>query len=479
MIKKEDFLLAPTKLLYKKPFTRGANDEYIRIYNQDVMDDTSLIAEIPSYTGRTISQAQYLLELDPNAHAIMFNDDLPRLSSNPNASWDEANPYRASFSLQSQILSQHSEYVNTKGMKFTLINTVPSKEIHKTFIEIKDEWVTRNMDVYKARLYEEQKSVGDAALLFYYNSKNKMKVRLLSYRDGYQLIPQYDENGEMILFSVYYKSGGKNIIDTYDETYFYRYISDGKEYLLDEKSLHGFDNIPVVYKRGEVAWEKGQVLIDIYELLYNIYMIVEKKVGFPMLYIIGKPSLERRSDTAVMLKDESSADLKSDAKFLNPAEPQGFQNLLTDLFKKIQICTSSVLLAADEIKINADVSGIALKLMRSSVYERAQRDIRDYDEVADAMIALFKEGVSKELGVFAKWNLCKVRAGYELWMPQSDNDVANRLITQKQSGVISAQTATELSPDAQPDEVSRLAEELRISKESIVENPTDENIQTI
>lgn len=466
MINKE-LLLDPAKLLFKKPFVRGVNDEYIRIYNQDTFDDDALVAQIPSFTGRTISQAQYLLELDPNSHAIMFNTDLPRLSSNPQATWDEANPYRASFSLQAEILAQQVEYVNTKGMKFTMLNTFPTDEIHNTFIDIKDEWVSRNMDINKARLFEEQKTVGDAAMLFYYNAKKQCSSRILSYRGGYQLIPLYDENEDMIAFSVYYKSNKIEKLDTYDEKYIYKFeLTEGENkessWNILSRTSHGFDSIPIVYKRGEVAWERGQVLIDIYELLYNIYMIVEKKVGFPLLYIIGKPTLEKRSDTAVMLKDASSADMKSDAKFLNPQEPAGFQNLLTDLFKKIQICTSSILLAADEIKITADISGIALKMLRSASYQKAQKDIREYDDAADTMIRLFKDGVSKELGVYTSWNLCKVRAEYELYEPQSETEFVNRLITQKQSGIISGETATNLSPDAQPDEKHRIERELKV-----------------
>ena len=475
---KQDYFKDPAKLLLKKPFTRGANEEYIRIYRQDVFDSDSLVAEVPAFTGKTISQAQYLMEIDPNSHAIMYNDDLPRLSSNPNASWDEANPYRASFSFQAQVLSQHNQYVNTKGMKFTLLNPKPEDSIHETFVEIKDEWITRNMDVQKERLYVEQKTVGDAAMLFYFDRKNKCRTRILSYKDGYQLIPQYDENGDMILFSVYYKSDGKYKLDVYDEKRRYRLEQTEKsDWTIVESKNHGFEDIPVVYKRGEVAWEKGQVLIDIFELLYNIYMIVEKKVGFPLLYIIGKATLEKRSDTAVMLKDSSTADIKSDAKFLNPDEPQGFQKLLEDLFRKIQICTSSVLLSADEIKITADISGVALKLLRSSIYERAQADVRDYDEVADRMFSLFKDGVSKELERYAQWNLCRVRAEYDVWMPQSETEYVNRLVVQKQSGIISGETATELSPDSQPDEKSRLSEELIKLQEQMVSVENTEPIE--
>ena len=252
MVTKEAYLKDPAQLLKKKPFTRGANEDLIRIYRQDTYDEDSLLAELPVFTGKIISQSQYLLELDPHSHAIMFNDDLPRLSGNPNARWDEANPYRASFAFQSQILSQHSQYVNTNGMKFVLLNQNPSKEIHNTFVEIKDEWITRNMDIYKTKLYEEQKSVGDAALLFYFNSKSECKTRLLSYRNGYQLIPQYDDNGELILFSIYYKSDGKRKIDCYDEKFIYKFVEDSNDgkstMILESKNAHGFSQIPVVYK---------------------------------------------------------------------------------------------------------------------------------------------------------------------------------------------------------------------------------------
>lgn len=469
MVTKEEYLKDPAKLLKKKPFTRGANEDLIRIYRQDTYDEDSLLAELPVFTGKIISQSQYLLELDPHSHAIMFNDDLPRLSGNPNARWDEANPYRASFAFQAQILSQHSQYVNTNGMKFVLLNQNPSKDIHNTFVEIKDEWITRNMDIYKTKLYEEQKSVGDAALLFYFNSKRECKTRLLSYRAGYQLIPQYDDNGELILFSIYYKSDGKRKIDCYDEKFIYKFVEDSNDgkstMILESKNAHGFSQIPVVYKRGEVAWEKGQVLIDIFELLYNIYMIIEKKVGFPMLYIIGKANIEKKSDTAVMLKDSSSSDIKSDAKFLNPDEPKGFQELINDLFKKIQICTSSVLLAPDDIKITADISGIAMKMLRGAIYERASRDVQEYDEVADRMFSIFKEGVSMELKKYVAWNRCRVRASFEVWMPQSETEYVNRLVVQKTSGIISGETATELSPDSQPDENARINREAQKTNE--------------
>lgn len=470
---KMTYLNSPDKLLYKKPFTRGVSEELITNYRYDTFGDNPTFANIPDFTGKVISQTQYLLELDPNSHAIMFNDDLPRLSHDPNATWDTANPYRAAFSFQAQILSQHNQYVNTKGMKFILLNTKPSNAVRKSFVQMKDEWVSRNMDVYKQELYLAQKSMGDAALLFYFDRKQRSRARLLTYKDGYQLIPQYDENGDMVLFSVYYRSEKKYRLDVYDDEKVYRYIqsedSKGNKagWELIDSGAHGYSEIPVVYKRGNVAWEDGQVLIDIFELMYNIYMIIEKKVGFPILYIIGKAGLVKKNDTAAMLQDASVDNGKSDAKFLNPDEPQGFQNLLKDLFQKIQICTSSVLIAPDDIKITADVSGIAMKLMRSSIYERAQRDIRDYDMVADKMFALFKEGVSRELGVYAQWNLCNVRAEYDIWNPQSETELANRLVAQKQAGILSAETATELSPDSQPDEKSRIDEEMRIAEEKL------------
>lgn len=471
----EKYIKNPTLLLKKKPFTRGVSDDYIQIFLSEEMDDGSLLASVPSYKGKPISQAQYLRELDPNAHTIMYNEDLPKLSSNPNATWSQANFYRAAFPFQRNILLQHSQYVNALAMKLTLLNNKPSDIIKETFTKIKEEWVSRNMDIYKSEIYEAQKSTGDAALLFRFNKNNKLKVRVLSYDKGYTLCPIYNEDEELEVFSFYYSSNGKERIDTYDDEKLYRFIEDKDAengFRLIDEVKHGFEQIPVVYKKGHVAWEEGQNLIEIYELLYNIYMIIEKKVGFPLLYIIGNAKLDKRSDTAVMLKDSSTGEGSKDAKFLNPAEPAGFENLLKDLFKKIQIATSSILVTADEINISSDISGVALKILRSSVYEKALQDVRDYDEVADKMIELFQEGVSKELGVYTDWNLCKVRAEFQVYNPQSETELVNRLVVQKQSGIISSETATYHSPDALPDERDRL------KSEEVVTEEIDKNIKT-
>ena len=104
----------------------------------------------------------------------------------------------------------------------------------------------------------------------------------------------------------------------------------------------------------------------------------------------------------------------------------------------------------------------------------AQRDIQDYDEIADKMFELFKDGVSKELGCFAEWNRCKIRASFQIWSPQSETEFINRLVVQKQSGIISGETATDLSPDAQPDEISRIKRETT-QEETNIEDEKLEN----
>ena len=80
------------------------------------------------------------------------------------------------------------------------------------------------MDVKKEELYLAQKSMGDAAMLFYFDRKKRSRARILTYKDGYQLIPQYDENGDMFLFSVYYRSNKKYRLDVYDEEFIYSYV---------------------------------------------------------------------------------------------------------------------------------------------------------------------------------------------------------------------------------------------------------------
>ena len=110
-------------------------------------------------------------------------------------------------------------------MDFVLCEPEISETTSALFSKMKQEWFLRNMEMYKTEAVSRQKSTGDVCLLFYM-SEGKLKLRVYSYRDGYTIIPNYNEFGEQIATSIYYDVDGIQIIDTYDNKSFYRHVNE-------------------------------------------------------------------------------------------------------------------------------------------------------------------------------------------------------------------------------------------------------------
>ena len=192
-----------------------------------------------------------------------------------------------------------------------------------------------------------QMTQGDAGLLYYFDYEGRIKSRILSYEDGYVLIPHNDSNGDRILESVYYEDdNGVQYIDSYDDTYFYRktnglYPDKNGEWVNDIPVPHGFSEIPLITKRGKVAWDNVQSIIEVFEILYNIFIVIQKRHGWGILYIRGRFSEQAKQIAGSIILNDTSIDGKGSAEFKTPPSPQGTIETLQSLFEQIQIGSSS------------------------------------------------------------------------------------------------------------------------------------------
>ena len=135
-------------------------------------------------------------------------------------------------------------------------------------------------------MVDTQKSYGDAGLLYYFDLNGRVKSRLLSFADGYVLCPHNDQNGDRILECVYYYNEDVEYIDCYDSKYMYRITRDNTTTADDDGWTyhnpieHGFDEIPLITKRGEVAWNDVETLIESYEILYNVFAAIQRRHAY-------------------------------------------------------------------------------------------------------------------------------------------------------------------------------------------------------
>ena len=480
----QKLLSKPSLLKMKAPFTRGADlsrggrEGYRPTL---IQAGAKREAVLPRYFKQEVAQSKFLAELDENCHDVLFDDNIPSFHIKRKDSGDtaEIKTKKVAIPFQKLIKNKQLMHLTANPMQFTLVDQTPSDKQQESFITFKQYWDLRNQDGMKNRMVDTQLSVGDAGLLYYFDYKGQIKSRILAYPE-YVLCPHNDKNGDRILESVYYvdPETDTEYIDSYDDTYLYRFSKSPSVGIVDEDEEfegwtwhepeeHGFNEIPLITKRGEVAWNNVQTAIEAYETLYNILAITIRKYGYNMLYVKGKFKDDGRKVAGAMILNDTSLEGKGDAKFLPYPKPDGAIETLNLMKENIQLGSSTTFLLPDDVKTGGDVAGIAIQLVQSLDLELAHQKVIEWQNVADKMVRLFKYGLAKELVDSRKnefaitdFEELNINAKFKVWKPLNDEAYNMSVAQMKQMGIISLETAIEMNTYSKPDEKARVRKEL-------------------
>lgn len=468
---REDIVAAlladPQRLLEKKPFVRGSHTWEPTDCNDGVQVKIGQrqVAALPSVDYHAVSQERFLKELDPLSHEVMFDENIPSICVKLNGgSFSELKFKRMPIPLQKRILEKRTLSLCGNPRQFTLVDKRPDDREKANFARFKQAWANRNQDGRTTRAVYEQGSVGDVGLLYYHDAAGRVRSRVLSFADGYVLIPHNDDNGDRVLESVYYRdSDGVERLDSYDDRYFYRMSRETGEWVMEQPVPHGFSEIPLATKRGTVAWNEVQSLIEAYEILYNIYIVVQKRHGWGILYVKGKIKDEAKRIAGSIILNDVSIDGKGSAEFKTPPSPEGVLDTLQSIYEQIQIGASVTFLLPRDIKAQGDVSGLAVMLTQSLDLEGANKAVIDWQDFLNKCVRLFKEGLARELvntgenpNAVTEFRDMEIMARFKVWRPFNEVEFNQMLCTLKSAGVISAETATERSTMSEADEAMRL-----------------------
>lgn len=472
-----DLLKHPEKLIKKKPFTRGAeyNGRSSYLMQNSVDIGENITAQLPTFKREIVSQEQFMAELDPNCHTVLFDDNIPSICVKvARDDYREIKYTKMAIPLQRLIKNKQVMHLTANPMQFTLMDINPTDRQQELFIKFKQYWDLRNQDGMKNKMVDTQLSVGDAGLLYYFDNQGRIKSRILSYTDGYVLCPHNDQNGDRILESVYYVKDGVEYIDSYDNRNMYRYTkenlvsADGKEsgWVMQKPIIHGFSEIPLITKRGEVAWNNVQNIIESYETLYNVFNAIQKRYGWGILYIKGKFNDNAKKIAGSVVLNDTSIEGKGDAKFLTPPTPQGTIDTLQLMIESIQLGSSTTFLLPKDVKMSGDISGIAIMLTQSLDIENALQKVIEWQNVADKMVRLFKEGLAKELvnkdevpTAITDFATLDINAKFKVWRPLNEYEFNQMLTILTGAGIISKETGIELNTVSKPDEKARVKKE--------------------
>lgn len=494
MIKKDIkyYLEDPQRLLKKKPFTRGGDNKPDS--GQTVKLTTKSDAVFSDLDLYEISQDTYIQEYTPSLHKIKFNNSIPHIAVKIGNKTVVIDDMTITAAYQKVIHAAHVLHLTANPMDFTLCN-IQSKgkknwvskmmdiirgnndvddydDITMRFQEVKQQWLLRNMDSVANDVVAKQQKVGDVALLYLYDkNNNKFSTKVFSYEDGYIAIPNYNEYGEQIACSLYYKTDeGIEVIDTYDDVNHYRMYKGTKEdgqtgWVMEDGNPHGFPKCPLLYKRGRVAWEYAQSTIEMWELMANINAVALKRFGVFGLVLTGqmnKDSFTRDASTLIINLPSDTSAGKTDAKVLTFPEPQKMIEYLDELENKISIFSSVSFITPRDIK-NTGSGGNGIFLAMKNDLALATQSVSDWAAFTNDMIYLFQAGLSLESDNMKRYMDLKINAKFKAWSLESDQTKITNL--QMQRKWLSLQTVIENSPDAAPDEMERVYNEMALNQQ--------------
>lgn len=489
---KKRLLENPDELMMKKPFFRGVVRSSVKDFDIKTNINNMLKANPSDVKVEVISQEKFMMELDPMSHDVLYDENIPSITAKlENGGWAELKFKRVAMPFQRLIKNKQVLHLTGNPLQHTLLCQDPDEKMTKNFMTFKQYWKLRNQEGMKHKIVDVQLSFGDAGLLYYYDYKGRVKSRILSYKDGYVLCPHNDDNGDRILESVIYTKDGVKYIDSYDDTYMYRWTNDTNQdeslWKMQDPVAHGFDEIPLITKRGDVAWNSVQSLIDVYEVIYNVFNAIQKRYGWGVLYVKGNFSEKGRKLAGNIMLVDNTYDGKGDAKFLTPPTPTNTIETLNLIEESIQKGSCTTFILPKDIRLSGDISGIAISLTQSLDLENALQACIEWKNVADKMTRLFKFGLANELvksgenpNAVTEFAEMLIDSEFRVWKPQNEYEYNQMIQMMTTSGVLSYETGTELCTLSKPDEKARIASEREETalqeEEEAKKNATQKNI---
>ena len=475
----DNCLRNPQKLLLKKPFLRGCSSPLVA----DTSDGTEIRtayrreARLPEIRQKVVSQERFAKELDANSHSVIFDSNLPSICVKlEDECYREINFKRFGIPMQRGIMRAQTLYLGGNKRQHTLHDSNPSEKLKKNFADFKWHWESTNQDGIGYRAIKIQKSFGDVGLLVYLNDRNEVRTRLFSYEDGYQVITHKDDNGEPLLDCVYYQTeDGARHIDAYDNTFHYHFtdkiVDVGEEKNEEEmtgwtmlyKEEHGFKESPLAIKRGNVAWEGGQDLIELFEIIFNLFAVIQKRHGWGILYIKGNFNETAKKIAGSIILNDTSIDGKGSAEFKAPPSPQNMIDFMQAILDQIEIATGTTFILPKDVKTSGDISGLAIQMTRSLDIINSYDEVIEWQNFVSKHSRLFKEGLAKQLVASGEnptaatdFEQMKVSTTLKPWQPLDESAWNQMLCTLKGSGLISTKTGIEKNTVSAPDEEVRL-----------------------
>ena len=469
-------------LLTKKPFFRISPDN-AKAVGWTFTDATERTVTKDKVLMREVTQADFIRELDTDAHAINSRDVYKTFwQKDDDGKFYEADFPRYAFPFQQEILDDRLARLTGNDIQFELVDIDNGNIGWETYNRHKAGWADKGMERAWHYIAKSVLSTGDGAFVGILD-KGTFRWKVLSFTNGDTLFPHYDiRTGRMDVFARTYSNyddegNSRHYIDVWDDTYYYRFIDgagdkesekkdslegfDTSGYVLETKEVHGFEKIPVAYKRNDSGpcWAPVQELIEHYEAAFSRLAQSNHEFGLPILGLYGDGQEMQELATSDMSYASKIFLIPSEGKaeFLNRQDASSaYKTELDELRKKIY--EGAMVVKAPELK-SGDTPAAAIKLLYSDSYNKALLEAEEYDECMQEMVRIFRWGYGIECEHRLDFTNTRIVFYIRPFIPINDQEVTNNLALAVQNGFCSKQTASEKFYHATPNEWRRLLQE--------------------
>jgi hypothetical protein len=152
------------------------------------------------------------------------------------------------------------------------------------------------------------------------------------------------------------------------------------------------------------------------------------------------------------------------------------------MIQNIQLGSSTTFLLPKDVKTGGDISGIAIQLVQSLDIENASQKVIEWQNVADKMVRLFKQGLAKELVNSGKhptavtsFEQLNISAKFKVWQPRNEFEYNQMVVQLCGAGIISRETGIELNTLSKPDEKMRVQRENEVAQINAPQTTTIES----
>ena len=305
--------------------------------------------------------------------------------------------------FQEKIVEMAISFLFGEPVKLSLNNQEEKYKV--AFDLIQDVWKKNKLDYFNRKLTRRLMIETKAAELWYTlideNNIKHVKVALLCDKNGDEIYPHFDENGDMDAFVRRY-----NLKELDEKTYEHIDIYTAAKTILGVKKdtwqLTKKENmagkIPVIYyDRDEPEWESVQTEIDKIEMLLSKFSDTNDYFGAPTLKIFGKiinPPEKGEVGRTLRFKGEQGAEGKTvygDAKYLTWEHAPESIKIEYDILKDIiYSMTSTPDLSFNNVKGLTQTSGETLKFLFMDAILKAKSSEELFGEALTRRLNLLK-----------------------------------------------------------------------------------------